>query len=187
MTHSTKIALTLAGVAAFCMFSFTRPQDENIQQVPSFQTTIAGATGTIDEKDTREVEFKSGRAKIKSSHDDAKSVIRYDVQLSLGGEPVLCDQLFLYMRYRDNGGDARVVCKLKAYNVDTGSTETLLIVDSNNFTQDNSFQRRASFISGNGIVIITPLKAYFIEVTLTKRSGDGLPELGSLEVWALPN
>jgi hypothetical protein len=99
--------------------------------------TTVGAAGTVDEADRDKVVFSGGFVTMRSEATGTLN-LRYNV--------VAVDGLFggngaeLGVRFRDNGPDARVVVRLKRYNLVTGATATLLTLNSDDFEVSDSFQ-----------------------------------------------
>ena len=173
---SAKAGLLAVGlVAAMCVFAGSPAlADANKSQ------TVAGATGTVDESDRGDVEFIGGRVRIKPSKDTATAVIRYDVDFS-DLDPLPLDVAILLIRYRDNGDDARVIAKLKRYNVLTGDTETLISFDSNTRAQERGY-RYENFENHSPSASHSTVYAYWVEVKLIKNSAAGRPEFGAVRV-----
>jgi hypothetical protein len=142
----------------------------------------AGSIGIVDEADRDEFEFVGGRVRIRPGLDTASVVIRYDIQDGLNGH-ITPDYVAIIPRYRDNGPDARVIIRLKTYDVDTGDTSTLLTFDSNDFDQEQGYRLDNvnmanppwQYLNGN---------AYWFEVTLQRTAAGGKPELGMIRyIW----
>jgi hypothetical protein len=101
--------------------------------------TTIGSVGTVDEADRNMVVFDGGIVSMKSGA-TGTVLLRYNV--------VAVDDLFggsgaeLGVRFRDNGSEARVVVRLKRYNLETGETSTLLTLNSDNFDAREGFQLR---------------------------------------------
>jgi hypothetical protein len=142
--------------------------------------TAAGSTGTVDEADTGLVAFSGANATFKASA-TGSAVLRYNV--------VAVDDLFspfqgMYMtvRFRDNGADARVLVRLRRFDVVAGTTATLITVDSNAFGASSSWQVRegdncaALFSFGIGL--------YYVEVEMTKSTTDGAPGVAAIVLAA---
>ena len=142
------------------------------------------ASGTVDEADLDEVVFRGPRATVRG--ESGKVTLRYDVSLS-GSTPNLdhfgCQGIWLYVRYRDNGDKARIVAKLKEYDVTSGDVTTLLVFDSNDFAQNGEFLRKNVSIQGANVHRVHNYNAYYVEVTITKNNAEGVADLAAVQVY----
>ena len=93
------------------------------------------------------------------------------------------------VRWIDNGSGARVVVRLKSYEVDTGKVITLLAFDSNDSFPgpSNNFQSQVSacgffdFDFASGHSFFGGGSVYYIVANLTRSASGGNPQLGG--VW----
>src|SRR5512147_1387851 len=104
--------------------------------------TWVGSTGAVDPTSLSSYQFDGPAVLIRPSLPDGQVVIRYNV--SPGAfenltEPC-CEGRALVVRFVDNGPGARVLAKLKRYNIFTDTLETLLSFDSNNYPPSAGFQ-----------------------------------------------
>jgi hypothetical protein len=147
---------------------------------------LAASCGTPDESSRDRVEFAGSRASIAEAAGNGSVTLRYAFDLILfDDDSIPLDHATLVLSYRDNGGNARIVARLKGYDTNTATTTTLMTFDSNDYPPSNDFQHRStnndapSFDWDSGT-------AYFIEVMITKSGASGDPELGAVELWFYP-
>jgi hypothetical protein len=135
--------------------------------------TTVGSAGTVDEADTRLVDFMNGEARMLATA-PAGSVlnIRYNVT-SLEGFQGL-NQVAWRARFRDNGNGARVRLFLRQYNA-TGPTSTLATFDSNSYAAQVGYQTQTACIGVDWDFEDGP---FYIEAELTKSADGGMPALG---------
>ena len=143
-----------------------------------------GSTGIVDEADVNKISFSGARAILKTSAGNTSAVIRYSVRPPIAGESAEIVQTMMRMRYKDNGDGARVVARLKVWFNDgdgEGTTSTLMILDSNENTQLPTLQQFGTF-DASGDIDFDLFAVYYIEVTLTRSSSGGTPEIGAVEM-----
>lgn len=157
--------------------------------------TCSGSTGTVDETSYNLTRYHNGAVTISDSAPiQAKAIIRYNITatdgLSWGNRTVF------KARIRDNGGQSRVVLYLKAYNLQTGETKTLVEVDSDGFPQDEGYRVVEKPFGGPTLPgLLVPCVndftdfAYYIEAHLIRTGPDGEPGLGlmqlyNIQIWA---
>jgi len=168
-TLSVLSVLTIAGTAAAASGDW-------------HQYHKAGAIGVVDLADQKMCEFKNGRVKIKNSKETATAVIRYDIEHGLNGHRTP-DYVAIIPRYRDNGDEARVIIRLKTYNIGSGSTTTLLTFDSDDYDQSDDYRVDNINVHDPGWQFLNG-NAYWFEVTLEKTGEGGAPELGMIRyIW----
>jgi len=141
-------------------------------------TTVASA-GTVDESDLQIVSLSGATATIKNSAAlPATLDIRYNVVAVdgvFGG-----DGIVLKARFRDNGADAQVILQLKRYSFATGTTSTLLTLNSNDYPSDAGFQLQSK---GNCSTQLNFFEnAYWVEVQIKKTGTGGSPSLALIQV-----
>jgi len=164
-----------------------------------------GSAGTVDEADTNIVWLggseavgllpigtpnHGGTVGIKSNAPlPATLNIRYNVVM---GDVLGLFDAKLRVRYVDNGSGARVIVRLKQYDLDTGEISVMTDFDSNTFPQiapvvspinpRSGFQRQEGPCRGRWF---NPNKfVYFIDAELIKTDASGEPVLGVIEVDA---
>jgi hypothetical protein len=143
---------------------------------------LAGSVGVVDESDVADVVFAGARAKILNSATNSTSVLRYPIQPYFHGGEADLQSLQLYIRYRDNGPDARIVARLKSFDAFNGGTTTLLIFDSDDFPQMDQMQSE-SVADSSGDTDYVYGSIWFVEVTITRGATAGRPELEAVQVW----
>jgi hypothetical protein len=166
---------------------------------PSFAQVWVASTGTVDTSSTATVQFKGGDAYVLPSVNSGSVVLRYNVLpagklLTPLSNPGV-ESRALVVRFLDNGSAARVVVKLKSYNVHTGLVTTLLSFDSNNFPPQAGFQEHIPTISDGNFFNFSfadgPTEgpsdeggdsAYYIEATLTRTAPGGTPGLATIRI-----
>jgi hypothetical protein len=145
---------------------------------------LIGSTGIVDEEDRDKINFNGTRAILKQAAGNTSAVLRFSIQPHFLGTFTDVAQMELHVRFRDNGAGARVVARLKQMDTGFGTTTTLLTFDSNDFNQQTEMQRNSVYdLSGDFDYF--PHIAYYVEVTLTRSSASGTPELGAIEVGIL--
>ncbi|BAC89829.1 hypothetical protein [Gloeobacter violaceus] len=143
--------------------------------------TAAASTGVVDEEDLQLISANEGRVEvIGSAPVPATLNLRYNI--------VALDELVnltstspidLRARYRDNGSNARVELRLKAYNYETGVTTTLFNFDSNAFPANSSYQTQTECFFLGAPLDFTQ-NVYFIDALLTKSSSGGTASLATI-------
>jgi hypothetical protein len=143
--------------------------------------STVGSTGVVDETDVGLVKFSGPAALFRSTAPAAaRAVLRYNVTAN----PNL-DQIgsgFIGARFRDNGEAGRVLIKLKQAPYNSNETTTLLTLDSNDYASNNAYQYRNVFSDPGDLNLDFEANFYFIEVTLTRSSGEGKPALRGMFV-----
>jgi len=137
----------------------------------------AGSTGIVDEKDVSEVVFAGPKAKLHNSVDQGRAVIRYHLNpqfpFATSGD------LFLGLRWIDNGDDARIVAKLKQMDRNDNTVSTLITLDTDDYAPDDDVKFDALPL----LDIELPADAIlWVEVVLIRDSADGRPEVHAVEV-----
>ena len=168
--------------------------------------TSTASTGIVDESDVDKIIFSGPGVVfnplfIPAPGEEATAPIRYNV--------VAVDGLFanltptswpaLIVRYRDNGPNEHVVVRLKEFVLGVGvnamgdfggpgegSFKTLITLDSDDYPQINAAQTQSIGNCGQfgQFVFANPntVKAYYLEVEITKRGTSGAPRLGGLAI-----
>jgi len=168
--------LSIGPILVVVALAFAGHLSPAVAQPLRFWTTI-GSAGTVDEADTGLVAFNGAVASVKAGKTGTVN-LRYNVvpvDGLFGG-----DGLSMAVKFRDNGPAARVVARLKRYDVVAGTTSTLLTVDSDDFDPRSGFQIRESLNCG-GQPSFGP-NAYFVDVEMTKGAGSGTPGLAAIVV-----
>lgn len=144
--------------------------------------TAVASAGEADEADQHEVVYSAGTAGIAPALSVASTVLRYNItstaDLNDGGT-----NLGMRVRFRDNGSAARVIVRLRRYNLNNGTGATLFTLDSDNYAPSAAFQTQTVTDSCAGLVLDFENNAYFIEATLTRSNTAGTPNLGILQVF----
>jgi hypothetical protein len=138
-----------------------------------------GSGGMPDEQDlnAKEVVFSGPVASIRDTEASASVVLRYP----LGTIPMTAsNDLQVRVRYRDNGGDARVRVAVRQFNVNSGSTGNVLNFDSNDYPSENSYQVRDLVKCNYSANFETFI--YFVEVTLDKTALNANPQIASIQI-----
>ena len=153
--------------------------------------TSVGSTGTVDDADTDKLRFTGPLVVTNAGAPGTKAIVRYNV--------VAVDGLFanltptswpaLIVRYNTLNGRGHVVARLKEYIMSgpqQGQTNTLIIVDSDEFPQDVDFQTRSLGNCGNfghfQFASGQIARSYFVEVEITSHTGAGGIGVGALAI-----
>jgi len=145
----------------------------------SWYSFAAGSTGTVDETDRKEVEFKGNRALIKKKFDQAEVVLRYDAKLA--PRQVAIDLFGLNVRFRDNGPEAQVIVELKKTDMYTGITETIETWDSDSYAPSDDFQQEGTTTFDPPFLWRGDRASYWFSVRLIKTGPGGKPELAIVD------
>jgi len=144
--------------------------------------TTVGSAGTVDEADTSICTMTGGVLAVSGAAAlPANLDIRYNV---VAVDGLYEDCIKMAVRFKDNGDNSRVIVRLKQYGLATGTTSTMLTLDSNNFGSDALYQLQSvatcnkSFNFGEN--------AYFVEATLTKSAAGGAPGLAVIKIYSNP-
>jgi hypothetical protein len=143
----------------------------------------AASAGTVDEADLDDVAFVGPRAKIINSATNSTSVIRYNITPYYENAEADLASLYLYVSYKDNGPESRIVARLKSINAFSSAATTLLVFDSDDFAQSDEIQNN-SVSDPSGNTNLDYASIWFVEVTITRGAAAGRPELESLSLWA---
>jgi hypothetical protein len=139
---------------------------------------IVGSAGTVDEEDLGQVDLTNGRASIKADVLSGTVEIRYHVlappNTNSPGRGLILRALFI-----DNGRASRVVARLRGMNPATGAETELAVIDSN--TQSPSPQPQ-TVTTNSCNVVDDPLRAFYVDVVLSKTPGGGNPAILMLTV-----
>jgi hypothetical protein len=140
----------------------------------SARWTAIASTASVDEASRGIVVFSGSVASIApSAHLPAKATLRYnlvDIIDPSAGTPVLG------ARFRDNGRGARVVVTLKAYDLASETTSTLITLDSDDSEPSQDFVGREAY-NNDTLPVWDPGKFYWVEAVLTKSTRTGAPAL----------
>ncbi|HOI94204.1 MAG TPA: hypothetical protein PK250_05800 [Syntrophobacter fumaroxidans] len=142
-------------------------------------TTVASA-GTVDERDLGRVSFNGPLATVKSAA-PSSVVIRYNV-VALDDLSDDDDCLRMSVRFRDNGAASRVVVRLKRFSLSSGTTSTLLTMDSDRYNSNVGFQTRT--VGRCASTLDFEANAYFIEAELTRSAAAGTPALAAIKIYS---
>ncbi len=153
--------------------------------------TTVGSAGTVDEADLLRVLLGSpvsGAVALRPGFGLFGGVrIRYNVvavQGVLGGAG-----LTLTARFLDHGDGERVVVQLKKYGLNTGSTTTLLTLDSNAYAGSGTFQVQTVFTNACTPPLTTldfVENSYFMDVTISRSRFPDVPPIEPPIFFAIP-
>jgi hypothetical protein len=162
------------------------------------QTWVA-STGTLDPASLTSSQVQNGAVFVRPSLKTGTVTLRYNV-LPVGDLAVpitqpCCQGRSLWVRFLDNGKDARVLVTVKRSNVFTGEVTTILTFDSDQYPPQATFQSATpdkglgafvnfSFASGpfNGSNNEGGDSVYYIEAKLIRSSPDGTAGLASVSI-----
>jgi hypothetical protein len=154
-------------------------------------TATVATTGTVDPNDVAKVVFNNGVARLKSGLPvGTQAVIRYNLVLSPTFRERYVDALFsgswtspeMGVRFYDNGSGSRIFIDLKAYDVNTGMTTTVVTFDSDVFPAHSQFQVQWIYRVPLGWYWDFDNKSYFLEARLIKAGTGGDPGLGIIRL-----
>lgn len=135
---------------------------------PKPWSTIASA-GEADEASQSLVDYSASFAAIKSTAPNQSTVVlRYNVVPVDGvfySSSGVCKTL--RVRFRDDGGGARVLVTLRRTTIATGATISLLTFDSDQFAPSANYQTQVSLCTNN-IFFDFHQNTYWIEATLSR-------------------
>jgi len=142
--------------------------------------SAVGSSGIVDDADLGRVKFTGATAVIHPSAPDQEQVtIRYNVTANPNLEEP--GSAFIGMRFRDNGGDARVVLRLKQVPYDADMQTTLLTIDSNDYAPLDAYQYQNESSIGP-LTFDFERYFYYVEATITRNSDAGNPALKGIFV-----
>jgi hypothetical protein len=151
--------------------------------------TAAGSTGIPDEADLAKIEFDNPVAMISPAIAKAEVVLRYNV-LAVSGTPPPPDTqiraINLRVGYRDNGGNAKVIARLRELVLGTGGEDELLAFDSDRGSAASAFQVGTAFgecTRGTRSRFDFVAKVYYIQVSLIKQDASANPAIASLQLF----
>jgi hypothetical protein len=148
--------------------------------------TAVGSAGTVDEADTSIVSLNERFASIAvTAQLPATLDIRYNV-VAVDGLLQNSDAIRLRARFQDNGADARIILRLKEYNINTGSTTTRLTFDSDVLPADDIFQVgsvNSVCFEGNFFDFFN--NAYSIDAEILKTGAGGKARLAIIEIGTI--
>lgn len=144
--------------------------------------TSAGSAGTVDEADLTLVSLSGPYASVVPAAAAGTTVdIRYNVVAVEGLHG--WDGYQLKVRYLDNGAGARVIVRLKEYNINNGNTYTRMTFDSDTFAASPAYQTR-SIDSGcwPGWAFNFGTSIFYLEVELQKTGAGGGSGISALQI-----
>jgi hypothetical protein len=171
---------------------------EAFSQMAAAQVWIA-STGMVDESSISTYQFNDQAAFVRSSVATGTTLLRYNV-VPAGDilKPITdpcCEARALMVRFLDNGSAARVIVRLKRYDVKIGKLTTLLTFDSDHYPAQSGFQEPVptifdgaffnfSFAQGptEGSQDLGGCCAYYIDAELIRRASGGTPGLASIRL-----
>jgi hypothetical protein len=139
--------------------------------------TAVGAAGTVV---AGQVDFSGQVAYL-----DADSavliynVVAVDGLTETGG--ALLTHPFMKVRFRDNGANNRIVARLRRIDLNTGVSQILMTLDSDNYVGSGSFQTR-EIGCGNSFSFDFSNHAYFVEITMTRTGLPVTPGISALQL-----
>jgi hypothetical protein len=156
--------------------------------------STAGSTGTADKIDLNKIVYSNGIVSFPETQgtqlsppgrlalplQTLQAVVRYNVTAA-DGLFFPSGRLCMVARFKDDGNRARVLLRLVQFNLESGTTTTLLTFDSNSFSPQPNFQ--ANSVATDRIGFDFAHNAYYVEATLTKQHplntplGGGKPAL----------
>lgn len=140
--------------------------------------TTVGSAGTVDESNLSVFTMNGAKAEVKPTAKlPAALVIRYNI---VAVEDLFDDVIKLAVCFLDNGKEAQVIVALKQYELATGATSTLLILDSNAFSSSGSYQLQVVDLWNQKFNFEE--NAYFIEAQLKKTGAKGTPGLAAIKI-----
>jgi hypothetical protein len=146
--------------------------------------TTVGSAGTVDANDLSIFTTNDRNISVMASELPATVDVRYNIVAVDGLVPANNGGtgIFMKARYRDVGSNGQMVLRLKRYNLNTGTTTTLLTLDSNAFGQSSSPQVRK--VATNPCVSTVRFdfvnNAYFVDAQLIQTSFNSISELPPL-------
>jgi hypothetical protein len=173
------VAGLLTAVLAAALVLTDASRGEADSHSPIF--TAAGSTGIVDEADQGAVKFTGAKASVKGSAvgQNGTVVLRYNVVATedIEGSP------YLGASFNDEGSNGNIVAKLKLLSQTTGTTETLLTLDSN--SSPTGYQT-AAVSDCNLSYFSFATNAYFVEVRLERSNLDNNVQIAGLRVDGNP-
>lgn len=137
--------------------------------------TSIGSAGIVDEGSVNLVDFMNGEARIRSNAAAGSTLtLRYNLVALAGVETA--SSFNWQVRFRDNGGAARVRLYLRRYN-SNGTTSTLATFDSDQFAANSGYQTQTVCINTSLAFNNGPV---YIEAQLLKSGDAGTPALGTI-------
>lgn len=153
------------------------------QEVESW--TTVGSAGTVNDDDVNVVNMVNNIAQLTFDAPNTTATIHYNV--------VATDGIFVVgvprMRvlFTDNGANARVKVMLKAVNLQTGVTTTVLELDSNDYGSSSNFQSQTTAPCAAAAGFNFSSHAYYIEAQLTRSGALGYPKLAAVQLYNQPS
>lgn len=143
--------------------------------------TSAGSAGTVDEADLGIVSLSSPYVTLTGAAPAGSTVdVRYNVVYLTGLQGF--DRFLLRVRFLDNGNGARVIARLKEYDITNGNTLTLLTLDSNDFAGGAGYQIHEESSECWVHWFDSRDKVYFIELELQKSAAGGSAGVAAIQI-----
>jgi hypothetical protein len=144
--------------------------------------TTVGSAGTVDAQDLSIFTTNDRNISMNAAQFPATLDVRYNIVAVDGLVPEFgADGIFMKARYRDRGSNGQLVLRLKQYNLNTGTTTTLVTFDSNTAAQSTSAQvRQVSTDPCLHVAFDFINNAYFVDAQLIQTSAATLTDLPPL-------
>lgn len=147
-------------------------------------STIGSAGELTDQNVNRHKAFGPRLEVHPDAGNSAKVIARYAIQFNSQFQNISNDDFYWYVRYRDNGPNARVVLKLKSYDYHTGEILLLETFDSDEYTPTDAYQFKSIYVESPGWSFFLGSNLYYVEATIQRTSPHGKPGLGGFTVWS---
>ena len=145
--------------------------------------SAVGSTGTIDSKDLGIYKTSGVTISVPNRASfPAKLNVRFTIPPVRNLIDPPADNRFIGVVYRDNGDDARIVCRLRRVSQTTGAITTLMRFDSDEYAESDEFQRRTAIEVDPGWSYNFSQFSYYLDVIITRRSREGAPALDVVQV-----
>ena len=150
-----------------------------------FWSSIA-ADGAVDERDKDIYDTAGPRMQIRGNAPGKSTLnVRYAVTWNDDDDyRTENDVFYWYVRFRDNGDNARVKLMLKSYDQRSGEVETLITFDSDTYDAAEGYQFQSLSTGDPSFVFEWEYKTYYVDAVISRKSAHGKPGLGSLVIWA---
>jgi hypothetical protein len=116
--------------------------------------------------------------------DAVRAVVLYNVVavdgLQANNGPLLVHPV-MKARFRDNGANNRIIFRVKRVDLNTGATQTLMTMDSDNYAGSASFQTR-EVGCGNSFTFDFSNHAYYVEATMSRTNLPVTPGIASIQL-----
>jgi len=176
----TTFRIALLGLAATLLLGFSSMGGSEWRF-----TSMIGSAGILTNQNLSRHKTVGPRVEI---HPDApnstKLDVRYPVTWSDPDYFTTNDDFYWYVRFRDNGSNARVLLKLKSYDMVTGEIQVLATFDSNDYPQSNEYQFESIYMGDSGWGFDWDNFMYYVDARIERSSSAGKPGLAGIVVWS---